>query len=75
MPLKARYRSATAIWQEASFSGHAMQEQQRQESLRKIERTERSLQMLDGCFGSFVLMVGVPVALTIFAIWFVISHF
>ncbi len=51
------------------------QEQQRQESLRKIERTERSLQMLDGCFGSFVLMVGVPVALTIFAIWFVVSHF
>ena len=52
-----------------------MQEQQRQERLRKIERTERNLQMLDGCFGSFVLMVGVPVALTIFAIWFVISHF
>lgn len=51
------------------------QEQQRQESLRKIERTERNLQMLDGCFSSFVLMVGVPVALTIFAIWFVISHF
>ena len=51
------------------------QEQQRQECLRKIERTERNLQMLDGCFGSFVLLVGVPVALTIFAIWFVISHF
>ena len=31
--LRARYRSATAIWQEASFSGHAMQEQQRQELL------------------------------------------
>lgn len=53
----------------------AVKDAQEQQRLRKIERTERNLQMLDGCFGSFVLMVGVPVALTIFAIWFVVSHF